>query len=197
TVGEKWIPKAPLNIARQNLAAIGLNDKIYVIGGSAQSSPSTICANTDVYDPATDSWTSKAPMATARMGLAIATLNGKIYAFGGGLQNGSLFNTVEEFDPSVGTNGQWATKAPMSVARRYASAAVCNGKIYVMGGIGDGNIASSVVEEFDPAAGPNGTWTTKTSMPLPMYNVGAIVFNGKILVTSEGANGYSIGQFDP
>src|SRR5581483_9891463 len=35
------------------------------------------------------------------------------------------------------------------------------------------------------------------SMPLPMYNVGAIVFNGKILVTSEGANGYSIGQFDP
>ncbi|MEW6609216.1 MAG: kelch repeat-containing protein [bacterium] len=78
-------------------------------------------------------WKTKAPMPTARDSLAAAVLNGKIYAIGGQEgEGGKKLNVVEEFDPSIGPNGTWTTKAPMPTGRYFLAAATLNGKIYAM-----------------------------------------------------------------
>ncbi|MCL5292105.1 MAG: hypothetical protein M1548_06200, partial [Actinobacteria bacterium] len=69
----------------------------------------------------------------------------------------------------------WSTKAPIPTPRVGAAAAEVNGKIYVIGGYGGGQVTGTV-EEYDPATN---TWTTKTPMPTPRYAVVATV-NGKI-----------------
>ncbi|MEW6618753.1 MAG: hypothetical protein AB1422_05315 [bacterium] len=125
-----WTTKAPMPTGRSSLAAAALNGKIYAIGGSGALNV------VEEFDPTVAPngiWTTKAPMPTGREALAAATLNGKIYAIGGEEgEEGKKLNVVEEFDPSVGPNGTWSTKAPMPTARNGLAAAVLNGKIYAM-----------------------------------------------------------------
>ena len=91
---------------------------------------------------------------------AVVSLNGKIYSIGGNIgtyPDHIPVATVNIFDP---INNTWTTGTSMNTARNYHAAAVANGKIYVLGGIGsDGNVLSSV-EEFDPATN---LWTTKSA----------------------------------
>ena len=53
--------------------------------------------------------------------------------------------TVEEYDPNTDT---WTVKAPMPTARQSLGAALANGKIYAIGGIGVSSATLATVEEF-------------------------------------------------
>jgi len=73
-------------------------------------------------------------------GVTLATANGKLYAFGGfdrrGYNHGNVANTYE-YNPA---KNKWLERTAMiSGTRSLAGAASLNGKIYVVGGITDGD----------------------------------------------------------
>src|SRR4030095_7876500 len=53
-----WAAKRPMPTPRHGLAAVALDDKVYVLGGSNGSAASNAL---EVYDPKQDSWSRKAP----------------------------------------------------------------------------------------------------------------------------------------
>ncbi|MDI6736130.1 MAG: hypothetical protein QME42_08070 [bacterium] len=138
-------------------------------------------------------WETKQPMFTGRSDLASVALNGKIYAIGGGIVNEISFEVVEEFNPTIGTNGTWTTKAPMPTGRWGLAAATLNGKIYAIGGGG----GPKVVEEFDPTVGPNGTWIQKSPMPTGRDGLVAVALNGKIYAIGGNGGLNVVEEFDP
>ena len=141
--------------------------------------------NTQAIGAAEDSWTTKAPMPTARSQLGVAVVNGKIYAIGGANNSASgpnVLNVNEEYDPAKNV---WTTKTPMPTARHSFGIAVCQNKIYCIGGSVNGPHLT-VNEVYDPATD---TWETKASMPTARAGLSANTVNGKIyLMGGEPAN---------
>ncbi len=76
-----WQKRAPIPRGLDHPTAVGLNGRIYLVGGlDGRWGP---LDNAWAYDPEADSWTAKASLPTARGALAAVTLGGKIYAIGG------------------------------------------------------------------------------------------------------------------
>jgi N-acetylneuraminic acid mutarotase len=76
-----WLPLAPVQIERQEVAAAASNGKIYVIGGIAANQ--SILSSVEEYDPATDSWRFVAPLPRPRHHHAAAVVGDAIYVIGG------------------------------------------------------------------------------------------------------------------
>ena len=76
-----------------------------------------------------DEWFEIPSMSNKREGLTMISDDNVVYAIGG--ENGfSILNTVEKYDPRVGT---WYNCASMGYRRRYFGASVLNNRIYCVG----------------------------------------------------------------
>ena len=95
---------------------------------------------------------------------------------------GPTLAVVEEYDPAT---DQWTQKADMPTGRSGMSTSVVNGKIYVIGGWGEGDQPLSTVEEYDPVTD---TWTRKADMPTCRDSLATVAVDGKI---------YAIGGYPP
>jgi N-acetylneuraminic acid mutarotase len=171
---------------RVYLSTSVVNDKIYAIGGSPGFN--AVTSVVEEYVPWNDKWTKKADMLTARSGLSTSVVDGKIYAIGGwkpGAQpDGIQLSTVEEYDPATDT---WTTKTDMSIKRTGLATCAVNGRIYAIGGGGEGVTVFSTVEVYDPLTD---TWTKKADMPTGRVFLSASVANGKIYaIGGMNANG--------
>ena len=69
----------------------------------------------------------------------------------GGYDGTRDLNTVERFDPRIGS---WCNVAPMPTHRASLAASIFDGKIYAAGGF-DGNSALRIVEMFNKIGGKN------------------------------------------
>jgi hypothetical protein len=93
---DQWTERAPMPSPREGFAVVGLNGRVYVVGGRG-GSPSDPEDRVYEYDPATDAWTLRPLLPTARRELAAAGLNGRLYAIGGRGRD-ALLETVEEYE---------------------------------------------------------------------------------------------------
>ena len=145
--------------ARAYHASVVINGKIYVIGGNIRA-PSF--PNVEVFDPGTNTWTVPVTSGTfiQRYLLTASAVGGKIYVFGGiGVDSSganALVSQVQVFDPSTGA---WSTSVTSGIftPRSDLSSAVIGGKIYVIGGQGEGGSMLDILEVFDPATNK---WST-------------------------------------
>jgi N-acetylneuraminic acid mutarotase len=165
-----WSYVASMPEPRQGHTSSEVNGKIYVIGGTDW----TVKKDTVwEYNPTTNSWdpTPKSNMPTARCHMQSAVIDGKIYVPAGVITDTGL-TTLEVYDPS---NDTWETKANLNYGRWYAATAAVNGKLYVFGGMSNGD----KVEEYDPSTN---VWLIKPNMPVPMneYSNSSAQYNGKI-----------------
>ncbi len=111
-----WASRAPMHVARSNLAVANVNGKIYAIGGStvsyfSQSTSETIgeiVGTNEEYSPTTNTWIYKKLMPTPRVSLSAVVCQNKIYCVGGE-SNGEYLGTNEVYDPATDS---WETKAP-------------------------------------------------------------------------------------
>jgi N-acetylneuraminic acid mutarotase len=72
----------------------------------------------------------------------------------------------------------WTQKADIPTPRWFLSSCAVNGKIYAIGGMGEGLSPMKKVEEYDPVTD---TWdTTKTDMPTVRGYLATSAVNGKI-----------------
>jgi peroxiredoxin/N-acetylneuraminic acid mutarotase len=73
----------------------------------------------------------------------------------------------------------WKKAAPFPEPDEELYGVPCNGKMYVMGGWGEGK-ARGANYEYDPATDK---WTKKASMPRPAHHAALAAYNGKIYVS--------------
>lgn len=186
---DSWSSKTPMPTTRSGASAAVVNGTIYLIGGA--DSAGTLLATVEAYDPGTDAWsTGLAPMPTARYDLTTSVVSGKIYVIGGSSAGPtdpfSTLATVEVYDPASDTwNSTPLTAMPTS--RMLAMSSSVNGKILVVGGLGDDGSGPAVLataELYDPATD---TWQARKPMATHR-ELGGIGTVGNDVIVAGGRN---------
>lgn len=165
--------------ALQETAAVGVDGKIYVIGGFDDDEG--IVAHVQIYDTTTATW-SDGPDLPRAIHHANAATDGTTIFVGGALSGVSFAAIGDTFTLAPATETQWTTRAPLPAARARGAAvtAMIDGKLYVAGGYRMGG-ASDLVDVYDPATD---TWNPLASLPAPRDHAcgaaidGALIFAG-------------------
>ncbi|HXI11820.1 MAG TPA: kelch repeat-containing protein [Thermoanaerobaculia bacterium] len=85
--------------------------------------------------------------------------------------------------------GSWITLAPVLEARQEVAVATAGGKIYLIGGIGNGRVLTSV-EQYDPVTNQ---WRFVSPIPQPLHHSAAVAIGESIYLIG----GYRTLAFDP
>jgi N-acetylneuraminic acid mutarotase len=144
-----WTGLPPMLMDQIGAAGGAINGKIYVAGGGYCVSIITgvLTANTEAYDPGTNSWSWLASQPLAVVDAASGVINGKLYVVGGTTATGPTTDVLV-FDP-VGNRWRFATPMPEML---YApQGAVVDGVLYVVGGVANTPPFSFVMFAFSPA----------------------------------------------
>ncbi|XP_077868668.1 kelch-like protein 24 [Saccoglossus kowalevskii] len=115
---QEWVLCSCLFTTRRNHQTVGLDGKVYVLGGQDGAN---WCTNVNFYDPVTDTWTNKSDMLGTRC-IAATTYEGKIYAVTG------RYNSLECYNPITDS---WSVIATMPEPES-AQAVALNGQIYIL-----------------------------------------------------------------
>lgn len=122
-----WKKLAPIPKPGFGMAAVVLDGKLHVLGGSEMDAH-------QIYDPASDSWSQKAPLPAGEgigWGMAVPFQN-RIYFFGGGY--GKQWRGEAKawvYDPA---SNAWTAIAAMPERRMQGAAMTAGKHIYIFGG---------------------------------------------------------------
>ncbi len=163
--GGTWVRLAPLNEARQEVAAAELDGKIYVVGGLAGRANAN-----EIYDTRTDTWSLGANLPIGTDHAWAVPLNERVYVGGG------RTNRVFSYDPA--TVGWTEVASSTYVHGGTPAAAVMGGRIHVAGGTGGGMVGNEL-EAYDPAAN---RWTILAPMNCARNHTGGGAIGGKLYV---------------
>lgn len=188
---DKWEQGKNMPTPRGALTVKFVDGILYAIGGDGDVlfsgkmyHPQGIVNANEAYDPNTDSWNSKRPMPKPRDHLASAVVDKKIYVIGGRQPwGGPLWkdlNMNEMYDPKL---DKWSTLEPLPTNRSGLSAALVDGKIYVLGGESIHKTFDSN-EKYDPT---NNTWTEQPPMPTSRHGFVAVAIDNKIYAIAGGS----------
>lgn len=189
-VSDSWQTLMPLPTAKTRLMVTEVNDKVYSLGGYAQSSSSDV----EEYDTLSNTWIAKAQMPNPESDAAVTTCDGKIYLMGGEGSSGSTSRNLM-YDP---LNNSWSDHARLLTPREGACASTVNGKIYLIGGFSFSEIAwpflVNSTEIYDPVTDK---WSTGAPLPdfsgvITQSRVSSTVLNGKIYVVANNETGDSV-----
>ena len=136
-----------LGTSRNNPGIVGLNDKIYIVGGVYRDDQES---SVEVCSPENNSCNHVASMSRKKFGPAVIAARGRIYAVGGRNHDGDCGEAKSYAEVYIPEEDRWEDIPNMSVGRQYASVVELHGKIYVMGGVSSGDGESKSVECYDP-----------------------------------------------
>ncbi len=149
---DNWSTKTPLPIAVQGYASAVVENNIYILGGSRQSSSGTLSMinNNQVYNTVTDRWSSAAPLPDASSYGAAAATTGysapKAVYYIGGFSREECSQTARILNIS---NNSWGKVEPMPTARGYLGLLIVNDLLYAIGGF-DGTNYLTMNELYQP-----------------------------------------------
>ncbi len=166
-----WKRKADAPTIRYGHAAVVLNDKMYVFGGSDDKSYTN---DVLVYDPSADTWAHKTYSPIISSQLLAVVIKDKIYLYGWSNNN----STVElwEYNPST---DKWLKK---KAGPNVNGAVVMEGKMYTFGGW-SGYGYTNELWEYNPETD---IWTKRKSGATGRNNASLVAMNGRIYV--QGGN---------
>jgi N-acetylneuraminic acid mutarotase len=96
--------------------------------------------------------------------------------------------------------GTWTRLASMPSVRQEVAMGEAGGRIYVIGGFGDGLAASDLVEAYDPGTD---RWGRRSSLPVALHHPAAVGLDAKVLVlggyrgTLSWTSLASVFEYDP
>jgi N-acetylneuraminic acid mutarotase len=167
-----WSNGKNMPMPREEISGAYLNDKIYIVGGSADDNE--ITDKVDVYDPNTDVWSSVTSLPSTRDHIGVSSYNGKLYAVGGFDQDDVPTDELLIYDPDT---KRWNDGPPMPTPRGALAVEFIDGILYAVGGVDSTHNVVSTVEAYDPQTN---MWTTKSSMPSPRHHLSSAVVDGKL-----------------
>jgi N-acetylneuraminic acid mutarotase len=125
-----WQQHTAIPTARDHLAAVEVNGRIYAIAGRHNGrNLNTV----EAYAIAQDTWTTLPPLPTTRSGLAAAVLGSAIFVTGGEALDGSgrTYAQLEIFDTDT---QRWRKGTPLPTSRHGLAAVAHQGRIYILAG---------------------------------------------------------------
>jgi N-acetylneuraminic acid mutarotase len=132
-----WQPRAALPVARNHLGGVGLDGKVYAIGGQfGNDETNGNRAEVHRYDPATDRWTRLADLPARRghITASVAAHQGRIWVVGGTVNGNVPARDVTVYDPST---DRWTTFPGLPGGRKTPVADVIGGEL--ISSTGNGN----------------------------------------------------------
>jgi len=108
------------------------------------------------------------------------------------------FSPTDPYSAGPG-QGAWITKAGLIHSRSEVAVGEVNGKMYVLGGYADGNVAQPLNEEYDPA---RDEWRERAPLPRGGNHIAAVGLDGKLYAiggfTEQNANAFAdVSAYDP
>ena len=185
-----WRTRTPLPRGLDHIGVVGLNGKIYTVGGFTNGNKAAV-ADCYAFDSATDRWTAIAPLPHARGSVAVAALDGKIHAVGG--RDTESVTEHDVYDPA--TNA-WSAAAPLppGEGRDHMGLLAEGGRLYAIAGrINDVDKPTDFLESYDPKTD---RWNELPRMPSKRSGGAAAVYQGRLLyIGGELLNGINNGTF--
>jgi N-acetylneuraminic acid mutarotase len=171
-----WEIGQNMSSARNELAAILLDNKIYVIGGEDIAAGGSQKDTLEVYDTINGKWLKNniAQMPASLDHTAAATYDGKIYVVGGFHERKTPTNTLLIYDPKT---NEWTEGRSLPSARGALTAEFINGTLYAIGGLNSSQVPVSTNEAYNPNTN---TWTSKAPMPTARHHHSSAVADGKL-----------------
>jgi len=174
---------APQGLAEAQ--SVVLNGKLYVFGGYNVTTPDyQPTAQSEAFDPSTNTWSTLAPMPTAETHMGVATDGRYIYVAGGytfdpktTFQTFSTAN-VFRYDPAANT---WSTFTSLPAPRGAGALVYLDGQLHFMDGVDltrNGQTEHWILNLADA----NPQWTDSTFLPQSANHTAAVVLNGKIYI---------------
>jgi N-acetylneuraminic acid mutarotase len=188
-----WSPTTPLPYNLSSHTSFALDDKFYIIDGSAvtgQSKYATL-TSTPNADGSISTWNNiSLPMPSALIWHATATKNRYVYVLGGKEENpGSLLSHVNKVFlgevNNFGAISSWSTLTPLPVSSSNGAAAVIGDRIYFAGGANDFGVNQKVFVANINSDGTIGNWQIAGLLPEPLDGFGMIA-NGDNLIIVGG-----------
>jgi N-acetylneuraminic acid mutarotase len=155
-----------------------LKGEIYVVGGLDSST--SIIADTQIYNVATNTWSMGVSLPTALEGGSAAVVKNILYVMGGTVDGSTYTNAVWAFNPKTKT---WTSKSAMPIGLHDAGVAVKKNIIYLAGGNSSENLRSTALLSYNPATD---IWTTEASMLTGVSEPSAGMV-GTSMVVADGA----------
>ena len=177
TAQNGWIEGPALHHARAAGAVAVVGDKIVVVGGRTGKSQELVTA-TEVFDGT--SWYDAAAIPIPGDHLAAASDGTYLYAVGGHhITETSNTAAVQRFDP---TTDQWTQLPPMPSAVSGLGAAIVDGQLITVGGVGPGSVFNTV-RAYNLTAK---TWSSLPNLAVARHGMGVAAI-GNTLYAVDGA----------
>ncbi|RZT18339.1 serine/threonine protein kinase [Mycobacterium sp. BK558] len=175
-----WTAMPPLPQPRSDFGVAVTDARLVAVGGNAAGRPlKTVSA----FDLTTATWSDLPDLGTARHGAAVAAVGKTVYAIGGstGPGDGQATSSAEALKLAPRTPqpaAQWRSLPDAPTPRLMTAWTVLNDKIWVIGGIRDGETLQTV-ETYDPGTTQ---WQPQPSLPIPLNHAAAATYRGEVVV---------------
>ena len=177
---DTWATMPDLSQGRSDFGMAVADARLVAVGGTSAGQVLTSVAALDLT---TATWIDLPDMDTARHGLAVAAVGKTVYAIGGstGASDGQVTSSAEALklaprrpQPAA----EWRSLPDAPTERLMMAWAVLDGKIWVAGGMREGE-ALQTVESYDAQTG---AWKSEPPLPIPLHHATAATYRGEVVV---------------
>jgi N-acetylneuraminic acid mutarotase len=195
--GRTWQSLAP-GTPLQSPALVAFGGKIVRAGGmtpkNAPGEKEDLDSTREAasYDPLTKAWSPLPPLPEARSSHDAAVLGNHVYVMGGWTLTagkGAWLRTAHRLD-LTSESPKWEALPEAPFERRACAVAACQGKIFVLGGIGSDGKTSRRVDVYDPA---KSAWAAGPELPWDGFGIAAIAVDGILFASAREGRVHRLG----
>jgi Kelch motif len=172
---DSWGALAPSPLARTEVGAARVADRIYVVGGFISTGGTT--GGLAAYDISEDRWVRLRDLPIAVNHAGVTALEGRLYVLGGDLGGGGKSARLYRYSPE---NDRWRRLPDAPTARSALAFVGIGHKLYAAGGASATDDTMRTLEIYDLE---RRRWTRGPKMPTGRNHVGATYFKRGVVVT--------------
>ena len=182
---DSWTELEAMSTATGSVGAGYAGGRVVAVGGESSTSASDVVQG---YDIQKRQWSELPNLPEPRHGVAVTALNDSLYAIGGATTAGHVGSTKEasvlDLSGRAGAapttaDVQWQELRDTPFPLQYAAATEVGGRIWLLGGIGEGESVIDGTAIYDRAIN---NWTTGPGLPLPLHHFMAVTYKGGVVV---------------